>query len=143
MPRRGREMILGAVPYSHANLTITCAVHDNIIEFYADEDSESILDRVQLRCPGLSDAIRELHKLGEMVEGEAMVELGIEWRHKHPEEVAMYPGDWMPRHFTFMDFPLRYQERLKEIDGQLETLADECVDSWMVRLEDDVNHDDA
>jgi hypothetical protein len=128
-------MILGAVPYSHAHLIVKCAMHNNVIEYTADEDAVGILDRLQLQCPGLSSEIRELHRQSEVVEATAMKELGLEWRTKHPEEVAMYPSGWMPGHFALADFPLRHQERLEELDAKLATLADECVDSWIVTLE--------
>jgi hypothetical protein len=129
-------MILATVPYDHAKLSIKCVVHDNPIEYLADEDALGILDRLQLTCPGLAMAIRELHKLSETVEASAMKECGEEWKRRHQDEVKKYPSGWMPRHFTFDDFPLRHQERLKQLDGQLEALADECVSSWVVTLED-------
>jgi hypothetical protein len=123
------------IPYERASLTVWCTLHDVALEFYADHDAESILDKLQLGCPELSRAIYDLHRQRGKLEGEASKASLDDWRAEHPTETALYPADYVP-YIAEEYWPEWAKQAAIALDIQEEDLADKDFLSWVVRLEE-------
>jgi len=123
------------VPFDQAELTVHCMVHNRDVEYTGEMDSEHLLDRIQLYCPGLSDQVRYVHESINRLEAQALIACGIKYREEHPEEVALYPADWMPTNFTPDEYPSDIREQIIKLDQLEDEAADVCFASWVVILE--------